>query len=99
MTIVLSIHLSDEINEPKKMSDAWSGENPLEWKDATDAEYASLIQNKTWDLLPSPSGKKIFGAKWEFEVKITADSSVNRELKHLFSLDILSSINSANLHR
>lgn len=38
---------ADEINEPKSIRDAWNGEHSIEWKDATFAEYESLIKNKT----------------------------------------------------
>ena len=48
--------IADEIDEPRKIQDAWTGEHASEWKEATDAEYSSLIKNKTWDLVPIPKG-------------------------------------------
>ena len=69
---------ADKISEPKKMSDAWSGEHSVEWKNATDAEYASLVKNKTWDLVPLPKGKNIVESKWVFKVKRNADGFVDR---------------------
>ena len=66
------------------MKEAWSGEHSVEWKNATDAEYASLnmpcaslVKNKTWELVPLPKGKNIVGSKWVFKVKRNADGSVN----------------------
>eukprot|EP00795_Rhopilema_esculentum_P006979 gene6979-biopygen8409 len=39
--------IADEIDEPRKIHDAWTGEHANEWKEATDAEYSSLIKSKT----------------------------------------------------
>ena len=58
--------LAEEIDEPKKIIDAFSGQHAVEWKEAADAEYASLIKNKTWDLVSLPNGKNVVGSKCIF---------------------------------
>ena len=68
---------ADKIDEPRKIQDAWTGEHASEWKEATDAEYSSLIKNKTRDLVPIPKGKHIVGSKWVFKVKRNADGSAD----------------------
>ena len=70
--------IADEIEEPTKIYDAWTGEHANEWKVATDAEYASLIKNKTWDLVPLPKEKNVISCKWVFKVKRKANGSVDR---------------------
>ena len=44
---------------------------------STDEEYASLIKNRTWNLVPLPTGKNVVGSKWVFKVKRNADGSVD----------------------
>ena len=70
--------LAHDIDEPRNIYDAWNGEYSSEWKASTDEEFASLIKNKTWDLVPLPSGKNVVGSKWVFKVKRNADGSVDR---------------------
>ena len=53
-----SIAVSDA-EEPRSISEALNRKNAKHWKDATDSEYKSLLQNKTWQLV----------GKWVFKVK------------------------------
>jgi histone deacetylase 1/2 len=48
------------------------------WVQATNAEHATLLQNRTWHLVPRPKGKNIIGCKWVYKVKRKADGSVDR---------------------
>jgi hypothetical protein len=41
-------------------------------------EYNSLLENQTWDLVPLPSGRKIFICRWFYRIKSTADGQINR---------------------
>ena len=50
----------------------------MQWKNATDEEYNSLMKNHTWDLVELPEGKNIVGCKWIFKVKRNAEGSVDR---------------------
>jgi hypothetical protein len=41
-------------------------------------EYNSLIQNKTWDLVPLPKGRKLVRCKWIYQTKFAVDGSVDK---------------------
>ncbi|MCP4491938.1 MAG: DDE-type integrase/transposase/recombinase [Gammaproteobacteria bacterium] len=64
--------------EPKTMSEATSSPEAALWKEAAQSEYNSLLENKTWDLVELPKGRKVVGCKWVFKVKHNADGSVER---------------------
>ena len=48
------------------------------WCDACDDEIASIIKNKTWELVDLPIGAKAIGLKWVFKVKRNSDGSINK---------------------
>lgn len=48
------------------------------WCDACDDEIASIVKNKTWELVELPQGSKAIGLKWVFKVKRNADGSINK---------------------
>lgn len=54
--------LTADIDEPSNIQDAWNGKHSSQWKEATDAEFASLITNETRDLVPLPKGKNVVGS-------------------------------------
>ncbi|BBH05569.1 hypothetical protein Prudu_017003 [Prunus dulcis] len=41
-------------------------------------EYAALMKNQTWSLVPATSRMNIVGCKWVFKVKRRADGSIDR---------------------
>ena len=49
----VAYHLS-EVDEPSTIQEAKSSDHAAEWKVAVDAEYNSLIENKTWKLVELP---------------------------------------------
>ena len=55
-----------DIHEPVNIDEAWTGEHSVQWKEATDSEYESLLKNHTWDLVPPPDGKNVVGSRWIF---------------------------------
>ena len=65
----LANDITADINEPINIDETFSGEHSKEWKQATDSEFKSLIENDTWELVPMPEGKNIVGNKWVFKVK------------------------------
>jgi hypothetical protein len=71
-------NFTDDINEPVNIQEAWTEDHSVEWKEATDSEYESLMKNDTWELVPPPKGKNIVGSRWVSKVKHTADGSVER---------------------
>ena len=52
--------------------------NSKEWKEATDAEYASLLKNDTGDLVQLPEGRTAIGSKWIFKVKYNGQGSIEQ---------------------
>jgi hypothetical protein len=40
-------------------------------------EYATLLANHTWDLVPRPPGTNVITGKWLFCHKLTSDGSLN----------------------
>ncbi|KAK5847241.1 hypothetical protein PVK06_003545 [Gossypium arboreum] len=49
-----------------------------DWKVATQAEFDALLANSTWELVPTPPGRKVIGCKWLFKIKRNLDGSVSR---------------------
>ena len=70
--------ITADINKPINIDEAFSGEHSKEWKQATDSEFKSLIENDTWELVPMPEGKNIVGNKWVFKVKRDENGDVQR---------------------
>ena len=48
------------------------------WHVAMNLEFAALLKNQTWELVPSHVGRNIVGYKWVFQIKRLADGSVER---------------------
>lgn len=53
------------------------------WHQAMIEEYTTLVNNKTWDLVPLPRGKTPIGCKWVFKVKHNPDGSISRHKARL----------------
>jgi hypothetical protein len=51
--------------------------NPF-WESTMQEEYNSLLENQTWDLVPLPSGRKLFRSIWVYRTKRTMDGHVRR---------------------
>ena len=66
------------IVEPTSFSEAMNSENAEEWKRASDKEFKSLIDNKTWIKCKLPEGRKAIGCKWVFKVKVNKSGEVER---------------------
>jgi hypothetical protein len=47
------------------------------WRRAME-EYAALLANHTWDLVPRPLGTNVVTGKWLFRHKLTLDGSLDR---------------------
>ena len=57
------------IEEPATIQEALNSEYSAQWKEATDSEYQSLIENQTWELVKPPKDRKAIGCKWVFKIK------------------------------
>ncbi|CAI7890560.1 unnamed protein product [Closterium sp. NIES-53] len=64
--------------EPATVEEALSGPQKKEWKAAMDAEFNSLIENGTWELVKLPEGRRPISSKWVFKVKSGADGALER---------------------
>ncbi|KAL3613382.1 hypothetical protein CASFOL_042795 [Castilleja foliolosa] len=64
----------DPINFQQAMQDS----NSQNWIDAMNEEYKSMQDNKVWDLVPLPEGKKPIGCKWIFKTKRDSKGNVER---------------------
>ncbi|KAL4291084.1 hypothetical protein GQ457_14G008390 [Hibiscus cannabinus] len=65
---------------PNSVHDALS--HP-DWSPAVLAEFKALQDNKTWELVDLPPGKKAIGCKWLFRVKRNADGTISKYKAHL----------------
>ncbi|XP_019160488.1 PREDICTED: uncharacterized protein LOC109157062 [Ipomoea nil] len=54
-----------------------------EWREAMDQKFNALLQNQTWQLVPSQSYMNIIGCKWIFRTKRKADGSIERHKARL----------------
>ncbi|CAI7729659.1 unnamed protein product [Closterium sp. NIES-53] len=63
--------------EPATVEEALSGPQK-EWKAAMDAEFNSLIENETWELVELPEGRQPISSNWVFKVKSGADGALER---------------------
>src|SRR6185312_726778 len=48
------------------------------WRRAMEEEYAALLTNQTWDLVPRPSGCNVVTGKWIWTHKRRADGTLER---------------------
>jgi hypothetical protein len=48
------------------------------WRSIMEEEYAALLSNNTWDLVPRPPGANIVIDKWIFRDKFKVDGSLDR---------------------
>ena len=62
-----------EDDTPITYSEAMKSREHAEWKAACDAEYAALMENRTWDLVAKPEGKPMLKSGWVFRRKTDSD--------------------------
>ncbi|CAI7761495.1 unnamed protein product [Closterium sp. NIES-53] len=55
--------------EPARVEEALAGPDREKWLVSRDAEYQSLLENGTWDLVVLPEGKKAIQCKWVPRIK------------------------------
>lgn len=72
-----ALHVT-QITEPSTLNEALKSEYASQWKCAADAEYRSLLENNTWELVDLPPGQKAIDCKWVFRVKYDEDGQIER---------------------
>jgi len=50
--------------EPITLVEVLQKKDGKHWKEAIDAKYNSLLQNRTWELVDILEGRKVIGYKW-----------------------------------
>jgi hypothetical protein len=49
-----------------------------DWREAMVEEYASIMQNDVWEVVPRPDGKLVISSKWFYKIKYAADGSIEK---------------------
>ncbi|XP_021306364.1 proline-rich protein 36, partial [Sorghum bicolor] len=70
----LAMHAEPLSPIPQSCRDALA--NP-HWRRAMEEEYAALLDNNTWDLVPRPAKDNVVTGKWIFKHKFHADGSLD----------------------
>lgn len=65
---VAQLNIAD-IQEPSTYDEAVKSSCKNEWMNAMESEINSLEENKTWELVKLPEGKKAIGSKWVYKLK------------------------------
>ncbi len=64
--------------EASSIEQAMTGPYAKDWKEAADAEYNSLMETKTRELVELPKNRKPASCKWVFRIKHKSDGTVER---------------------
>ena len=48
------------------------------WLEAAKSEYNSLMNQKTWKLVPRPTDKPVIKSRWLFKLKLNSDGQISR---------------------
>ena len=56
-------------DEPDTLKQAMRRSDWPKWKEAMQAEYDSLMENETWELIPAPENRQIITGRWCFKLK------------------------------
>jgi len=64
--------------DPYNYAQAMRCPDAAHWQKAMDEEYLMHLQNRTWEIVKLPPGKKAIGSGWVFRVKRNADGSIEQ---------------------
>lgn len=70
--------LFTNLTDPQTVEEALSSPQAVEWKNAMDEEFSSLIKNDTWMLTELPAGKRALPSKWVFKTKTDQSGNIVR---------------------
>ncbi len=65
-------------DDPRTIDDALKRHDAKQWRQAADAEFQALLDNRTWRLVTLPEGRKAVGCRWVFRIKRDEDGKVQR---------------------
>lgn len=46
------------------------------WREVVAEEYASIMKNDVWEVVPEPEGKSVVTSRWLCKIKYDADGSI-----------------------
>ena len=76
------ILLTDE-GEPHCFQEACDDEHRKDWKKSMLEEIDSLLENKTWELVKLPKGRKTLQNKWVYKIKHEGEGKKERYKERL----------------
>ncbi|KAI3655721.1 hypothetical protein MP638_001418, partial [Amoeboaphelidium occidentale] len=78
--MISAVALSSESlpNEPSTFKEAIHSAHASQWRTAIQEELDSLLENKTWDIVDLPSGRKPIKSKWVFKLKRDSNGNIAR---------------------
>lgn len=81
--IAYALTAAYELNDDELMTyqEAITSKKKLEWTKAMNEEMASLMKNKTWELIIKPEKRKIVSYKWIFKIKEEIPGAEPRRFK------------------
>jgi hypothetical protein len=71
-------YYAGDVDVPLSLKDARQSKESEDWQQATDAEYNSLMKNRTWVLAELPEGRKAVSCKWVFRLKYDKMGEIER---------------------
>jgi hypothetical protein len=72
------IHTAETYREPPTYKAATMSPQAALWKAAMEREYDSLMENRTWILVPPPPGRNIIKCKWVYKIKYTSSGAIDK---------------------
>ncbi|CAI7866239.1 unnamed protein product [Closterium sp. NIES-53] len=64
------------LREPATLMEALESSDSGEWKKAMERELKSIEENRTWELVELPEGRKAIMSEWLFKLKSDADGKI-----------------------
>ena len=72
------IHSAETYREPATYKQATMSPQAAYWKAAMEREYDSLMENRTWILVPPPPGRTIIQCKWVYKIKYNSAGEIDK---------------------
>ena len=72
------INTAETYRKPPTYKTATMSPQAALWKVAMEREYDSLMDNRTWILVPPPPGRNIIKCKWVYKIKYTSTGEIDK---------------------